>query len=156
MGCDYPQCKCFIYITLCISFVSSELRTRAHHPVNMPVCASTGPVQGRCCQHRPITGPVPATNDMFTGHMPNTVYIASLLYLLMTWREYSQDIAGIVLLVLTAWRWIDPFDQKLKPCSKFGVYCTVYGTHRQYYTCRCHNSGCLQAIISKHKLEQAH
>ena len=27
-------------------------------PVNMPVCASTGPFLGRCWQHRPRTGPV--------------------------------------------------------------------------------------------------
>ena len=33
----------------------------------MPLCASTGPVLGRCCQHRTSTGPVLATNGMFTG-----------------------------------------------------------------------------------------
>ena len=32
-----------------------------------PLCASTGPVLGRCCQHRPNTGPVLATNGRFTG-----------------------------------------------------------------------------------------
>ena len=36
-------------------------------PVNMPLCASTGPVLVRCCRHRPSTGPVLATNGMFTG-----------------------------------------------------------------------------------------
>ena len=36
-------------------------------PINMPLCASTGPVPGRCWQHRPGTGPVLATNGMFTG-----------------------------------------------------------------------------------------
>ena len=38
-----------------------------HIPINIPVCASTGPVLGRCCQHRTSTGPVLATNGMFTG-----------------------------------------------------------------------------------------
>ena len=33
----------------------------------MPLCASTGPVLGRCCQHQTSTGPVLATNGMFTG-----------------------------------------------------------------------------------------
>ena len=32
----------------------------------MPLCASTGPVLGRCCQHRTSTGPVLVTNGMFT------------------------------------------------------------------------------------------
>ena len=36
-------------------------------PINMPLCASTVPVLGRCCQHRTSTGPVLATNGMFTG-----------------------------------------------------------------------------------------
>ena len=36
-------------------------------PIIMPWCASTGPVLGRCCQHRTSTGPVLATNGMFTG-----------------------------------------------------------------------------------------
>ena len=36
-------------------------------PINMSLCASTGPVLGRCCQHRNSTGPVLATNGMFTG-----------------------------------------------------------------------------------------
>ena len=31
----------------------------------MPLCASTGPVLGRRCQHRTSTGPVLATNGMF-------------------------------------------------------------------------------------------
>jgi len=38
-------------------------------PVNMPLCASTGPVLARCCQHRTSTGPVLATNGMFIGLM---------------------------------------------------------------------------------------
>ena len=36
----------------------------------MPLCASTGPVLGRCCQHRHSTGPVLATTGMFTEHLP--------------------------------------------------------------------------------------
>ena len=36
-------------------------------PIKMPLYASTGPVLGRCCQPRTSTGPVLATNDMFTG-----------------------------------------------------------------------------------------
>jgi len=32
-----------------------------------PLCASTGPVPVRCCQHRTSTGPVLAHNGMFTG-----------------------------------------------------------------------------------------
>jgi len=35
-------------------------------PINMPLRASTGPVLVRCCQHRTRTGPVLATNGMFT------------------------------------------------------------------------------------------
>ena len=38
------------------------------HPINMPLCASTVPVLGRCWQHRTSTGPVLVTNGMFTGH----------------------------------------------------------------------------------------
>jgi len=34
-------------------------------PVNILVGAITGPVLGRCWQHRPSTGPVPARNGMF-------------------------------------------------------------------------------------------
>jgi len=33
----------------------------------MLLCASTGPVVGRCWQHRTSTGPVLATNGVFTG-----------------------------------------------------------------------------------------
>ena len=36
-------------------------------PVDMPVCASTGLVLGRCWQHRTSTGPVLAHNGMFMG-----------------------------------------------------------------------------------------
>jgi len=35
----------------------------------MPLCAGTGPVLGRCWQHPPSTGPVLATNGMFTGFL---------------------------------------------------------------------------------------
>ena len=34
-------------------------------PINMPLCASTGPVLGRCWQHWPSTGSVLAHNSMF-------------------------------------------------------------------------------------------
>ena len=37
-------------------------------PVKMTLRASTGPVMGRCCQHRTSRGPVLATNGMFTGN----------------------------------------------------------------------------------------
>jgi len=40
------------------------------NPVNMPLRANTGPVLGRCCQHLASTGPVLATNGMFTGNTP--------------------------------------------------------------------------------------
>ena len=40
---------------------------RRAYPINMPLCASTGPVLVRCCQHPTSTGPVLATNGMFTG-----------------------------------------------------------------------------------------
>jgi len=36
-------------------------------PINMPLRGVTGPVLGRCCQHRTSTGPVPAPIGMFTG-----------------------------------------------------------------------------------------
>jgi len=36
-------------------------------PISMQLCASTGPVLGRCWQHRPSMGPVLATDGMFTG-----------------------------------------------------------------------------------------
>ena len=36
-------------------------------PINKPLCASTGHVLDRNCQHRTSTGPVLATNGMFTG-----------------------------------------------------------------------------------------
>ena len=36
-------------------------------PVNMPLAISTGPVLGRCWQHRPSTGPVLAYNGMCMG-----------------------------------------------------------------------------------------
>jgi len=39
-----------------------------HNPINMPLCASTGPVLVRCCQHRTSLGPVPATSGMFTEY----------------------------------------------------------------------------------------
>ena len=35
----------------------------------MPVCASTGPVIGRCWQHQPSTGPVLAHNGLVTGRL---------------------------------------------------------------------------------------
>jgi len=34
---------------------------------NIPLCASTGPVLVRCCQHLTSTGPVLAHNSMFMG-----------------------------------------------------------------------------------------
>jgi len=43
--------------------------SRFGYPINMPLCNSTGPVLDRCYQHRTITGPVLATNGMFTGYM---------------------------------------------------------------------------------------
>ena len=42
-----------------------SLLSQASTPINMPLCASTGPVLLRCCQHRTSTGPVLATNGMF-------------------------------------------------------------------------------------------
>ena len=38
------------------------------YPVKMPVGASTGPLLGRCWQHRPTTGPVLAHTGMFTAY----------------------------------------------------------------------------------------
>ena len=43
-------------------------------PVNMPLVASTGRVLGRCCQHRTSTGPVLATNGMYTGMACDSAY----------------------------------------------------------------------------------
>ena len=37
----------------------------------MPLCARTGPVLGRYCQHRASTGPVLARKGMFTGTFSN-------------------------------------------------------------------------------------
>ena len=36
-------------------------------PVNMPLRADTGPLLGRCCQHRPSKCPVLAHTGRFTG-----------------------------------------------------------------------------------------
>jgi len=43
------------------------------YPINMPLCASTGPVLVQCCQHQTSTGPVLATNDMIL----HTIYTNS-------------------------------------------------------------------------------
>jgi len=37
-----------------------------NNPINRPLRTSTGPVLDRCWQHRPSTGPVLATNGMFS------------------------------------------------------------------------------------------
>ena len=57
--------NCLIYF---LPVLNWELMLKSSNiPVNMPLYASTGPVLGRCCQHRTSTGPVQATNGMFTG-----------------------------------------------------------------------------------------
>ena len=38
-------------------------------PVNMPLRAGTGPVLGRCSQHRTNTGPVLAPTGIFTSKL---------------------------------------------------------------------------------------
>ena len=48
-------------------FTWKVTHTMGSNPIHMPLCASTGPVLGPCCQHRTSSGPVLATNGMFTG-----------------------------------------------------------------------------------------
>ena len=50
--------------------------TSYYSPVNMLLCASTGPVLGRCCQHRTSIGPVLATNGMFAGIAPEYTWVS--------------------------------------------------------------------------------
>ena len=57
------------------------------YPINMPLCASTGHVLGRCCQHRTSTGPVLATNGMFTKMVADElvwVYSTAVVYYAIT------------------------------------------------------------------------
>ena len=47
--------------------IVEKIKHRHEVPAKMPVCASTGPALGRCCQHRTSTGPAPAHKGKFTG-----------------------------------------------------------------------------------------
>ena len=53
----------------------------------MPLCASTGPVLGRYCQHRTSTGPVLATNGMFTGIMAQCLNSYIMSYYVSSWDK---------------------------------------------------------------------
>ena len=48
------RCQYMIPVACCVAY-----------PVNMPLCASTGPVLGRCWQHQPSAGPVLTCTGMF-------------------------------------------------------------------------------------------
>ena len=55
------------YTCECVAgFIGDDCET-GEYPINMPLCASTGPVLCQCCQHRTSTGPVLAHNGMFIG-----------------------------------------------------------------------------------------
>ena len=58
-------------------------------PVSMPVSAGTGPVLGRCRQHRSSAGPVLARGGMFTGIEALEIFHAEVLTLL----KYSMQIS---------------------------------------------------------------
>jgi len=51
----------------------------------MPSCASTGPVLGRCCQHRPSTCPILATNGMFIGILTALVVMIRCMIFACPW-----------------------------------------------------------------------
>ena len=64
-----------------VSCVSGYIEP-GRYPVDMVLCARTGPVLGRCCQHRPSIGPVLTHNGMFTGGaFHNSMYRGSLNYI---------------------------------------------------------------------------
>ena len=61
----------------------------------MPLCASTGPVLGRCCQHRPSTGPVLATNGMYTGNILNfSIFDEGQISCLLLGNDPATDLRG--------------------------------------------------------------
>jgi len=63
MGVGFMHVKLYVHGLTYVKYVTN--------PVNMPLCASTGPVLARCWQHRTSTGPVLATNGMFIGTLLN-------------------------------------------------------------------------------------
>ena len=70
--------------TPCRPFVSSSLPIIGRHPfsVSIPLCASTGPVLGRCCQHQTSNGPVLAfVNDDYNCFSLNRSCITVLLFI---------------------------------------------------------------------------
>ena len=62
----------------------------------MPLCASTGPVLGRCCQHRTSTGPVLVTSGMFTGKslglLVQEMLCHEMLVHEMPWQLHCQQV----------------------------------------------------------------
>ena len=59
-----------VLISSLLSFLDdSGIYDDGRFPINMPLCASTGPVLSRCSQHHTSTGPVLANNGMFTGNV---------------------------------------------------------------------------------------
>ena len=51
----------------CLEDIICKMQTTRVHPIDMQLCASTGPVLVRCWQHRTSTSPVLAHNGMFMG-----------------------------------------------------------------------------------------
>ena len=60
-------------------------------PINMPLCASTGPVLVQCCQHRPSTGPVLAHNGVFMEDVVDRApcYICISIFKMSHWITLS-------------------------------------------------------------------
>ena len=64
---------CVRYSSQLLRGIASRIQCKklayVYIPINRPLCASTRPVLVRCCQRRTSTGPVLATNGMFTGYV---------------------------------------------------------------------------------------
>ena len=75
---------------MCFCFV---LVRENRFPINMPLCASTGPALGRCWQHRTSTGPVLAhVYSMFTGTYENF----PVLFSRCDAKRTSKDVLKII------------------------------------------------------------
>ena len=88
----------------------------------MPVHASTGPVLGRCCQHRTSTGPVLANNGMFTGYWePREDLRVCALYCVLELRGYRVGLRGF--------RYWEPRED-LRACASYCVVIHILGAER--------------------------
>ena len=74
--------RCIKCVPWVAGLMKSSLLVTTSFPINMPLCASTGPVLGRWWQHRTSTGRVLAHNGMFMGIM--------LVYILSTQSKFKN------------------------------------------------------------------